>query len=128
MHTVVGLLASSTTHATRLVLSSHTNRVSVLARLYMDKIKVRSATASTYSFYRVYDLRASPLGSKVVPGGFILLAGVEYMFEHVLLVRPLPRAPCPCCVLSVHSRIRSFSQSSRIHGHANAARSRTLER
>ena len=84
MHTVVGLLASSTTHATRLVLSSHTNRVSVLARLYMDKIKVRSATASTYSFYRVYDLRASPLGSKVVPGGFILLARVEYMFEHVL--------------------------------------------
>ena len=39
----------------------------------MDKIKVRSATASTYSFYRVYDLRASPLGSKVVPGGFIII-------------------------------------------------------
>ena len=109
MHTVVGLLASSTTHATRLVLSSHTNRVSVLARLYMDKIKVRSATASTYSFYRVYDLRASPLGSKVVPGGFILLARVEYMFEHVLLVRPLPRAPCPvpllCAVCSLPDQV-----------------------
>lgn len=64
MHTVVGLLASSTTHATMRV-GILLARVSVLARLYMDKIKVRSATASTYSFYRVYDLRASPLGSRL---------------------------------------------------------------
>ena len=108
MHTVVGLLASSTTHATMRV-GILLARVSVLARLYMDKIKVRSATASTYSFYRVYDLRASPLGSKVVPGGFILLARVEYMFEHVLLVRPLPRAPCPvpllCAVCSLPDQV-----------------------
>ena len=108
MHTVVGLLASSTTHATMRV-GILLARVSVLARLYMDKIKVRSATASTYSFYRVYDLRASPLGSKVVPGGFILLARVEYMFEHVLLARPLPRAPCPvpllCAVCSLPDQV-----------------------